>query len=90
MLLNIAKMEEYIVFLNMLPLSDDELNEIEKEILIMEEMMDTIDYLSAEKVKLEKEVENVKDILESIPIDDKTLCESAKSEPKLEEKPSTI
>ncbi|KAF2888243.1 hypothetical protein ILUMI_17930 [Ignelater luminosus] len=80
--LDIKRLLEYTLLLNSVPTSKEDLDEVEKEILIMEDVMNTIDYLTKEKEKLKDEVKRVKDIIEGIPDDDPTLCESAKSEPK--------
>lgn len=80
--MDIQRLLEYILILNTVPTSKEDLDEVEKEILVMEDVINTVDYLTIEKERLKEELERVKDIIEGIPDDDPTLCESAKSEPK--------
>ncbi|KAF5279076.1 hypothetical protein FQA39_LY05754 [Lamprigera yunnana] len=79
----VKQIKEYSLIYNTLPLDKESLDSVEKEVVTLENMLKIVDDYTYEKDALKKEVANVKDIVESLPIDDKTLCEAPESEPKL-------
>ncbi|KAK5642601.1 hypothetical protein RI129_008768 [Pyrocoelia pectoralis] len=78
----IKEVEGYMQLLDLILIGEDT---IEEEIEKLESMYDTIDELTKLKDILKEEVANVKEVLESLPIDNNTLCEAPESEPKLAE-----
>ncbi|KAB0796728.1 hypothetical protein PPYR_10789 [Photinus pyralis] len=78
------KIKEVELYVQLLDLILSEQDVMEEEIVKLESIYDTVDEMTELKETLKEEVANIKEILESLPIDDNSLCEAPESEPKLE------